>query len=126
MKAKITKLAKDNWWVLMVLALMAYAVLVSAGCGANLVKPETLRQRIAYTEGGLTAAYQTIRDLRMANKISVEGRNELVEDADKVGAGIGATKAFLDAGQTANATTQLEQTRDALLMLQGVLEKLNR
>ena len=106
------------YWLLFVLALS-----IPYGC-SQFVQPTSFRQQVAYVEGGLTAAYQTIGQLKVSGRITAEGRNKLVEQADVVGSALDATYAALAAGNEGQAANSLQIARTALIALQKALEGL--
>ena len=85
------------------LALAVLLVLALAGCMAGLAKPETISQKIAYTEAGLTATYNTIRDLKAEGRISAATRDDLVGKADTAGRALDAARTALGSGDTSTA-----------------------
>jgi hypothetical protein len=97
------------------------ALLLLAGC-ASLVKPVSVRQSIAYSEGGLTAVYNTIRDFKREGRITAEKRDQLVAEADKVGVALDASRAALGTGDITTAEGKLQFARSALLALEAVLK----
>jgi len=100
--------------LLLVLALML------AGCAAW-VQPQTPDETAAYLEGGLTAAYQSIAEMRKSGRITADQRDALVADADIVGAALDAYGAIRKTGDLSTATAKLRLARDALTALQATL-----
>lgn len=97
-----------------------FALLV-AGC-ASMAKPETFRQQVAYVEGSLTAAYQTIGELKKTGRINAEKRDKLVGQADMVGLSLDATHAALAEGNDLAAAQNLRLARAALKTLEQALK----
>jgi hypothetical protein len=97
-------------------------LLLLAGC-ASLVKPVSVRQSIAYTEGALTATYQSIGQLKAEGRISAEKRNELVAQADKVGDALDASRLALGVGDISTAEGKLQAARAVLVTLEAVLKQ---
>ena len=101
--------------------LLLWCVAVIMGCSG--VQPQTFRQQVAYVEGGLTAAYQTIGQLKATQRIDAQGRDKLVAQADTVGASLDAVHLALASGNQDAATNSLILARSALLALQQALKE---
>jgi hypothetical protein len=112
-----------DYWLMMLAAAAIGVFLMLSGCVPGMERPETLKQQIAYVEGGLTAAYTTIGDLKVRGRIDAVKRDKLVEQADTVGAALDASRAALTTGDTSTAIGKLETARAALLALEGVLKE---
>jgi len=96
-------------------------VILTTSC-AGLVKPETINQKLAYSEASLTATYNTIRDLKVAGRISEQKRNELVTQADTAAAAVDAARTALGAGDTSTALGKLQVARSVLVGLEAILK----
>ena len=109
-----------QYWGLM---LAAAALVFLAGC-PGLVKPETINQRIAYSEAALTAAYETIGNLKTSGRIDAAKRDSLVREADKAGIAVDAARAALGKGLPNDALGRLQVAQAILVTLQKTLEEL--
>lgn len=111
-------LVRYKWAVLLILLALAL------GACADLAKPETTREKLAYAEAGLTSAYVTIGDLKRAGRISAESRDELVAKTDTAGAALDASRVALNMGDLDTAAAKLRLAQDALRLLQATLRGL--
>lgn len=102
------------------MAWLLLALLV--GC-ASMTRPETFRQQVAYVEGGLTAAYQTIGQMKREGRIDAPKRDRLVAQADTVGLALDATHAALGQGNEPLAVQNLKLARAALVTLEQALKE---
>lgn len=101
--------------------LLLWCVAVILGCSG--VQPQTFRQQVAYVEGGLTAAYQTIGQLKVSQRIDAVKRDKLVAQADTVSTSLDAVYVALAAGNQDAAANSLILARSALLALQQALKE---
>lgn len=77
-------------------ALFALIVAFATAC-ATLTKPESLDQRIAYAEGQVTAAYKTLADLAVRERISYAQAVETLDQIDTAAASLKAARIVVDA-----------------------------
>ena len=89
-------------------SLVLVALLLLSACGAlGLSKPATIDQRLAYAEGQVTAAYETIANLATRKRISAETGAKLIADVDSASASLKTARIFLGSDQPASAETAL-------------------
>jgi hypothetical protein len=116
-------LLRDYWLLMLLALLLGLSVAWLEGC-STLAKPQTINQRIAYSEATLTAAYESIGNLKTSGRIDAAKRDALVKEADKAGIAIDAARTALANGLPDDALGRLKVAQSVLTTLQKVLQEL--
>lgn len=88
----------------------------------NLVKPETLEQRIAYAQGQVGAAYKTVSNLRARDAISKEDGKVTIAQIDTVNSSVRLARNALAQGDLSTAEGQLNIALTALVAIETALK----
>lgn len=103
------------------LALLLLVPLV--GCAPQMVKPETPTETAATATATLTGVYNSIADLADAGAITQPEYDKLMARADEIDEQLARAKGFIAGGFPRDALGILSLTTQALLELQGELNR---
>lgn len=98
------------------------ATFLSSCASMGVPAPRSVEQSIAYTQGGLTTAYQTVGDLVVQGSMTIEQRDKVVARLDEAYTMLKAAKAANKADDKIEAANILQQAQSILTAMQSVLQ----
>lgn len=96
-------------------------VLVSA-C-QSFVTPQTLDQKIAYVQGQVGAAYQTVADLTARKQVSKVKAQSLIAEIDKADGAVKVARKAVKDGLFTDAESSLQVATSILLAIEASLKE---
>jgi len=104
--------------------LLLVCVAVLAGCAAlGLEKPQSTEDQLRYGQAGVSAAYKTIADLKVAGSITVDEGIGLFKKTEAVELQLAAAETLLKGPQAGTAAGKITLALQALLLVQNELKK---
>ena len=101
--------------------LFIFLVVFLSAC-SSFVAPQNLEQRIAYAQGQVGAAYQTVADLTTRKQISKEKAKETIVEIDKADMSVKLARKALKDGLFKDAESSLQAATSLLLVIEGALK----
>jgi len=101
--------------------LFIFLVVFLSAC-SSFVAPQNLEQRIAYAQGQVGAAYQTVADLTTRKQISKEKAQETIAEIDKADISVKLARKALKDGLFKDAESSLKVATDLLVILEKSLQ----
>ncbi len=98
------------------------AILVLVSACQSLATPQTLEQRIAYVQGQVGGAYQTVADMTNRGQLEKSKARELIEEIDKADNAVKTARLAVKQGLFKDAESSLKAATDLLIVLEKSLQ----